>query len=421
MHRLLPLVLVAAGCLSSVSAPNDPAPATDAETAPAFAWGYRCPGASGSVSSSPCALELGSVEETHQEPALAIAPDDPRSWAIATIAGELSGALRNEVKTTRITVWTTRDGGRTWDHVRVPALGAGVMDGDPSIAIDAQGAIHVAWMSGSEIAYSRTQPGGTVFAPATTLSRGGGFDREWLSVGPDGTLNVAWQRPSDRTYVVKSADGGASWEDVVEIPACVTPSPVAYTETSAWLTCTTFDGSADVSVRLYRVENDPRLVAEIPVHLRFSRVEVCGGSLIVAGSNAMSGRVEGYWTPDGGVSWIPLEMPLFSDGARQALYALSCGPDGSVHLLARSTEAQQIAGPVSRESVGGTYHVVWDADGRRVVKTVMAAPVALDAGVRSPLRWSDDFGGATMTPESVVLAWAENGAISVTESTPIAS
>ena len=138
-------------------------------------------------------------------------------------------------------VFSSMDGGRTWTNTILHGWtfdtgGQGVFSrlytcGDPSLAAAPDGTIYfsglvcntnsVAFFSG--VAVSSSHDGGLTWSPPVMVSFSNAVlnDKEWLAVGPDGTVYIAWARfklLQRQPYYVqspivlsKSTDGGESW------------------------------------------------------------------------------------------------------------------------------------------------------------------------------------------------------------------
>lgn len=131
-------------------------------------------------------------------------------------------------------LWRSADGGRTFEPVGdhwcafVPDApvcppgfdlhDAGLQGtGDGDLAADADGTLYWVGMFNDEMDVPfqvSTDRGETWSEPAGLAN--GRVDRQWISVGPDGTLYVSW-RNEPNIQIRTSPDGGATWSDVVAV------------------------------------------------------------------------------------------------------------------------------------------------------------------------------------------------------------
>jgi hypothetical protein len=128
-----------------------------------------------------------------------------------------------------IAVVRSTDGGRTFGApVRVSEDGwalDGCPDDGPSIAVDARGALHIAWptlvpgsSSGKGIFYSYSQDGGRTFAARVRLDEGAGASHPQLAVGGDRVV-VVWDQSEGQRRIhsrtISSDPKAAAWKPVL--------------------------------------------------------------------------------------------------------------------------------------------------------------------------------------------------------------
>jgi hypothetical protein len=146
------------------------------------------------------------------------------------------------------------DGGRTFaPPVRVSEDGwalDGCPDDGPSIAVDARGAVHVAWPtlvpgsdSGKGIFYSYSLDGGRTFAARVRLDEGTGAGHPQLAVGGDRVVVVWDQSHEGRRRIVgralSSDPRATAWTPVLGRPAVLSAErPAVYPAVAATPTST---------------------------------------------------------------------------------------------------------------------------------------------------------------------------------------
>lgn len=122
---------------------------------------------------------------------------------------------------------TSHDGGRTWTSGFAPPVSpdSPFTFGDPSLAMDRNGAIYYASLGTDEVGNSsininRSTDNGTSFETAIVVVRDDGSDKEWLAIGPDpvqrsrDNLYITWTSftaTGGELHLAKSIDGGLSW------------------------------------------------------------------------------------------------------------------------------------------------------------------------------------------------------------------
>ena len=157
----------------------------------------------------------------------------------------------------RCYAYVSLDGGTTWQDVILPGWSAptgakGVFKttgcgGDPVLAFGPDGTLYFSGLTyffdqfpahqASGIAVSKSTDGGLHWTnPVLVNYQSAGnwfYDKEWLSVGPDGTVYVTWtkfyQGPRGFSYVQspivmsKSTNGGKSWTPVMPVSDATHP------------------------------------------------------------------------------------------------------------------------------------------------------------------------------------------------------
>ena len=420
MHARLVLVSVLlAGC----AAPSvDPAPAT-----------WAC---------DPCASALPSQTAPVWEPSAAADPADPSHIVVAYRDGSYDSIVTS----------VTRDGGRTWQQGKL-GVGADAVEGSPArdwthtgdaVVAFAPGRVLLAGLgftykpapggatyerTGASIFVASSTDGGLTFPKMSVVAQGGGTnyggpsgagalvdyrneDKEWLAVGPDGTLAVVWTalhpgtgvgfvfplREPNMLYASVSKDGGATWSAPVAIEAEGSPSggyPV-FAE----------DGTLHVAYRYY---DEPRsfVATSKDGGGTWTKVEVGdavgqptlralpGGVLLLAfpSGSADSSAPALARSDDAGATWsAPRKLGAATQGRTHV--SLDVAADGTAYV--------------------GWYHATGDSAGVYRVAIVPTAGEAttLDVGPADPTwdRYGDYVTGVTTTADGFSVLWNHEGA-----------
>ncbi len=115
------------------------------------------------------------------------------------------------------------DGGKTWPMPHVPVNISGADQSNPEITVDSSGVVYVTWEDNRDghydIHFSKSEDGGTTWTPSKKVNA------DWLSstqldptiaVDTNGTIYIAWEDEIGGNYDIyfgRSKDGGSTWSD----------------------------------------------------------------------------------------------------------------------------------------------------------------------------------------------------------------
>lgn len=195
------------------------------------AW---CGGAQGLVYGSSAFLRDAYAAGSWAEPSPLPAPPDALDLQSPRIVAGLDGAL-HVVYTVPLNegrgVYYTRsaDGGATWSEAaRVfDAVAAGwLLVAEPALAVDADGALYVAWVRGGlpipspslGVYLSYSHDGGRSWSAPLTL-REGAYVAPTLALSQPGVAHALWRdaAPSGAWWQRTSADGGLTWSPATQV------------------------------------------------------------------------------------------------------------------------------------------------------------------------------------------------------------
>ena len=227
--------------------------------APLGGVALACPPGESERRGDACLARLAEPLVQLSEPALAVHPEDPQVMAVAAHAIGASGSPALVAGR----LFVTRDGGASWTRATIPLPGPpGTFYSDPAVAFAPDGTLHVGGMAlhsqvPTRIFHASTTDDGRTWTGPTVVSPPGRWDREWVSVSPEGRVFVSWQQPYE-TSMVAWSDDGTAWETAEPAPkGCFTASPVAFVRGEPWVGCFV----KDEGIRLFAVDVDAKALA----------------------------------------------------------------------------------------------------------------------------------------------------------------
>ncbi|MCK6554868.1 exo-alpha-sialidase [Candidatus Binatia bacterium] len=304
--------------------------------------------------------------ETNRLPALggnlAVGPDDTVhvAWNDRRLGG-----------TSRIFYRRSCDRGDTWTDEPNDVSGAADADpAAPSLSVDLQGRVHVAWHHGNpdqttpkaQVYYARSTDGGETFSEPMRLSTVTTEHAAWPRFSVDGTsgevVAVVWRdqrrRPDWDVYLAVSSDGG---ETFVERAAIATdardwdPDVLVDPLGPLHLTWTVFDtaSGAPPSVR-YARSPDLGVTWEAETTVSEARSKLSSWAsdpwrgvlwlwwkderdALPPPSDDIRSDVALRYSLDGGTTWSPLEFATDAGAVEARFPGMGVGPDGSPHVM----------------------------------------------------------------------------------------
>ncbi len=413
------LMAALAGCADPDSAPLGQ---VDPEASPApLTYNLLCPGSKEAYTPL-CSSRIESDTESNQEPFVAVHPKDPQVIAIGVNAGHTTEGVsdhggRPGFDLVRLDIFFTTDGGVTWarstlPYVADPAVSFEPLElsvvGDPALAFDDNGTLHVSGIAshsrvrGYNVFYTQTPDLGASWSQPEVLSTGDDNDRNWLNLGPDGTIYVPWQRIGAFSEVAWSQDGGTTWRvqsrDQVAHD-CITISEMAFlADGTPTFACTLAD-DFDWQVAVYAFDPETGGIQQLAQPAKFTQAWprlVAAGGLLVLLADDSNGPL--YAISEDGTDWTPARPLPNRDGGRILWQASD--PWGMVHLLVQedSRRSYEVFDPVT--------------DRQRSLNALPAAGSGSDSATLAPT-WGDHFWGLHVTEHGGAAAWTRNGGLDV--------
>lgn len=344
-----------------------------------------------------CAVLLQSLPDVQSEPFAAVDPNDATRMAV--------GVQTRTVAASGEPVWPLRffvsdDGGTSWQETAAPfgELRAD-LHADPVIVFGPDGRLHVSGLRmaapgvpalGPDVAVATSTDFGATWT-SHTLTSDRNNDRQWLGVGPDGSVVAVWQVPAPNVVVPAvsgawSRDAGMTWSDEVTlVESCNLPSTPIVDGTGFTFLCSPVGGAGDGCNSIaWRVEWGNETAA----WQACARDVNCGtnmlaarGDLWVTACLGLPGRVAA--SRDGGATWGPSVavadlVPEAGERGLHAVFWMDVDPHGGIHLLLTDFAFAYVpAAPVGGLADVQAMHAVLDSSGNFVAATLLSDPSML--------------------------------------------
>jgi hypothetical protein len=357
-----------------------------------------------------------------------------------------------------IAVARSADGGKTWQApVSLPGtVGSNINTWDPAIAVAPDGRVYASFMLARNGQYypvvDASFDHGVTFAQSSSLippdAKNWG-DRDFIAVGPDGTVYVTWDYGPERTSITyicasngscafatgdlnvvlqKSADGGKTWSAMSHI----SPGFPASGGDSAPLVVEP-DGRIDVLYQGYQITS-PTTYTMNPAYSYFTSSAdggVTWSPPVAVGPQAGTMSLAEWWI-DGGIG-IDAAGNLYATWDTQGT-----NPDGSasdVGWLSFSADhgarwSAPLQAPPDRLNVphimevtgggSGIAYVSWLSDSNpagyalyvrafSITRGWLSGPAQISTGYGSSAVWPGDTTGlSTLSPTDIVASWGSD-------------
>lgn len=447
---LLGGILLATGLAGCLGDPVGDPPSTDGTVPPLGLAGLdaACP-PGGAPMGDLCVRFLTSTTESLQEPFLAVDPNRPGVMAIGVNAGHTSQAPRTTPiggDLILLDVYVTEDAGATWRLAQIPYVpttsDAPVTlsgSGDPALAFAKDGTLHVSGIisnsvlvRGFDIFYTSSPDLGRTWTEPVVFTDTGGEDRNWMNVGPDGTLYVPWQTPGASSSIAWSADGGATWKQTkgnARANDCITVSPVAFANGTPLIACTKLEDRMAVGIDVLSFDVSAgeftRVGGITREHAYWPQLRtLLNGTLLLAFedySDPSEGTIRAALSQDGGATWsepVDLRDRITVDDSWDDLLMMWLEPDpwGGVHFVLADAVPQ---GPATQ-----TWNVAYVALDATLSHPLFEAPLPAvpprepqDPGSLAP-SWGDHYYGIGFDGDTVWTVWTASQALGLTTFTP---
>ena len=357
-----------------------------------------------------------------------------------------------------IAVARSTDGGRTWDApVSLPGtVGSNRNTWDPAIAVAPDGTVYASFMLSRGGQYypvvDASFDHGARFAQSSSLippDRKNWGDRDFIAVGPDGTVYVTWDYGPERTSITyicakggscafatgdlnvvlqKSTDGGRTWSKMSDI----SPGFPASGGDSAPLVVQP-DGRIDVLYQGYRITSTTTYAMK-PARSYFTSSADGGATWtrpVAVGARAGTMSLAEWWI-DGDIG-IDAAGNLYATWDTQGT-----GPDGpasDIGWLSYSTDhgarwSTPVQVPPDRRSVphimevagggSGTAYVSWLSDSNpagyalylrtfSIARGWLSGPAQISTRYGDSAVWPGDTTGlSALSPTDIVASWGSD-------------
>ncbi len=318
-----------------------------------------------------------------------------------------------------VRVYVSEDAGASWRAAAtpMPAGGAGqLLHADPLVAFGPDGALYMSGLvtglavsgiipNGPDIYVARSTDLGTSWSTPVLVTSDQDNDRQWLAVGPDGTLVLTWQTINGEITMQAawSRDGGETWATMTEdVADCNLVSRALVSADGFLVACSSYGNPDGCATRLYQV----RFGDGAPAQAGCPAPEGCGGTNMLS---AAPGRLvlaclgeQFFESLDGGATWSRVgalaELAPEASEGRPTVFWMEADEGGGVHLLLTTFSVAEIPGV---QSASAAHALLLPAEGWRLVEwQVLTAP-------GQPNAWAQkgEFAGIATGPGAGIVAW----------------
>jgi hypothetical protein len=317
---------------------------------------------------------------------------------------------------------TSPDAGRTWNSAGVVPADPGLAAVDPSVAVDASGAFHVAWLelppAGSPRRVMTARYLGensfTIPVAVSEPSAPGDLDKPWLASVDGGGLLLVYGSENGSTITAATSDDGALWK-----PSTIAPDG---TLRNVAFPCTS---GAQAHV-VYLVPGGVEVVSRSGPSAPWSaptRVDAPSGGAAFEPPSCVA-RGDDVWVAygTGGGSGSALETPLLDDvwvahvTGQKVIRRRVSEPLGSLRYLLPflTGDADGFAltyYATAKDGGMGTFRAAFSADGDAWGGAEAVHGPVLVTSKRGGLDWLGDYAGARLHDGALVAAFADNSSV----------
>lgn len=415
MQVVVPLVILLVAGVAGCSEPDQPPanePVQPPPQAPMPWFALDCPG--GDVEGCSTPLPEGPVAQG--EPFAAVDPSDSARMAVGVQSRAV--LVDGDVEAWPVAVYVSDDAGHSWRLTDVPApQGAATkhLHGDPVVAFGEDGRLYMSGLLigpptdaigpvAPDVYVASSHDLGETWSEPVLLTDDGDNDRQWLGVGPNGTVVATWQTINGLVVAQSSwsRDGGQTWTPAPDVGPCNLTSRALVDANGYLFACRNYDDPCPNP--LYRVE----FATNEPLKMSCAGDTSCGTNFLARHSpdrifwGCLGGNPRLAVSDDGGATWSASALvedvtPEALDG-RTLVFWLETDPSGALHLVTSDFPTAGIPGSV------GTSHAVVTYDGSW--RKVSVTPLTADGPNPAPM--NGEFAGIAFGPAAGIVAYVHN-------------
>jgi BNR repeat-like domain len=307
----------------------------------------------------------------------------------------------------------SEDGGTTWTAAQ-KLNGTLNGSGDPAIAIDSSGHIHVVWADyvpdvSEDIYYRRSDDGGATWSAVKRLSWTSGWSESpGIAVGPGDTIHVVWEDETPgngEVYYKQSTDGGATWGTSKRLSSTADSSryPVIAVSGDSRIHVAWHDFTPGHPEIYYKRSTDGGATWNAAKRLTWTVVGSwhpamglgSGNAVLIVWQGGTSGSDEIYLkkSTDGGATWGTSRRLTWTSGSSWSP-AIAMDSSGTVHIAWGDATPGNFEMYYKKSADGGA---TWGLSTRLTWTSGQSydAAVATDSGNTVHIVWEDDTPGTS--------------------------